>query len=111
VKVLYWEGRVDGRDILKIRQDQIEVQHLRWDPIYFRDYNFTNVLPKEEVTVIVKDLDSRPLHPFVLEQPNAQNDYTAKIYLYDVPGGAGWVKFELYYLLKSPKELGLNSIF
>ena len=87
------------------------MEHLRWDPIYFRDYSFVNSLPKKEVTVIVNDMDSRPLHPFVLEQPKAENDYTTKIYLYDVPGGAGWVKFELYYLLKSPTELGLHSIW
>jgi hypothetical protein len=111
VKVLYWEGRVDGRDILIIRGDHIDVEHLRWDPIYFKDYSFANSLPAKDITVIVNDLDSRPLHPFVLEQPDAQNDYTAKIYLYDIPGGAGWVKFELYYLLKSPQELGLESIW
>jgi hypothetical protein len=111
VKILYWEGRVDGRDILKIKEDHIDVKHLRWDPIYFNDYNFVKSLPAKEITVIVNDLDSRPLHPFVLEQPNAQNDFTAKIYLYDVPGGAGWVKFELYYLLKSPQDLGLKSIW
>jgi hypothetical protein len=108
VKILSWEGRVDGRDILKIRGDQIEVEHLRWDPIYFKESTFLNPLPKKEVTVIPNDIKSRPMHPFILEQPTAGNDYTVKVYLYDVPGGAGWCKFDLYYISKSPEELGLN---
>jgi hypothetical protein len=108
VKILYWEGRVDGRDILNIRGDQIEVEHLRWDPIYFKESKFLNPLPKKEVTVIPKDIKSRPMHPFILEQPTAANDYTVKVYLYDVPGGAGWCQFELFYISKSPEELGLK---
>jgi hypothetical protein len=108
VKILYWEGRVDGRDILHIKGDLIEVEHLRWDPIYFNEYHFVNPLPQKEGTVIVKDIESRSIHPFILEQPNEQNEYNAKVYLYDVPGGAGWFKFELYYISKLPHELGCN---
>jgi hypothetical protein len=26
-----------------------------------------------------------------------------------VPGGAGWVKFDLYYIAKTPQELGLKN--
>jgi len=108
VKILHWEGRVDGRDILKIKGNNLEVEHLRWDPIYFNDYTFFNALPPKAVTVIPKDIESRPMHPFILEQPCKENKYTVKIYLYDVPGGAGWCKFDLYYLPKKPVELGLE---
>ena len=108
VKFLHWQGRVDGRDILKISGKNIEVEHLRWDHIYFKDYEFFNPLPREKVTVIPRDIESRPMHPFILEQPAAENDYTVKVYLYDVPGGAGWCKFDLYYIPKTPDELGLR---
>ena len=67
-----------------------------------------NALPDHAVTVIPKDIQSRPMHPFVLEQPTAKNNYTAKIYLYDVPGGRDWMNFDLYYIPKSPSELGLD---
>lgn len=107
-KCLYWEGRVDGRDILKIRGDQIEIDHLRWDPIYFQNHQFFTPLPQRSVAVVVRDLASNPIHPFVLEQPTAENDFTAKIYLYDVPGGAGWVKLELYYFEQDPASLQLG---
>jgi len=48
------------------------------------------------------------MHPFVLEQPGEENNYTAKIYLFDEPGGGDWVKFDLYYIPESPKELELE---
>jgi len=108
VKILHWEGRVDGRDIIKIRGKNLEIEHLRWDPMYFKNYKILNPLPKKAVTVIPKDIESRPMHPFILEQPSAENNYTVKVYLYDVPPGAGWCKFDLYYIPESPEELGLE---
>jgi hypothetical protein len=108
IKCLYWEGRVDGRDILKIREGKIEVEHLQWDPIYFQNFKFFTPLPRRPVSVVVRDLESNPIHPFVMEQPTPENDFTAKIYLYDVPGGAGWVKLELYFLENKPVELDLG---
>ncbi|NOY57651.1 MAG: hypothetical protein GXO75_01785 [Calditrichaeota bacterium] len=108
VKVLHWEGRVDGRDIIKIRGKHLEIEHLRWDPMYFKDYKILKALPEKAVTVIPKNIESRPMHPFILEQPSRENNYTVKVYLYDVPGGAGWCKFDLYYIPQTPDELGLG---
>ncbi|NIA29874.1 MAG: hypothetical protein GWP06_08200 [Actinobacteria bacterium] len=108
VKILHWEGRVDGRDIIKIRGKHLEVEHLRWDPMYFKDYKILTDLPKKAVTVIPKDIESRPMHPFILEQPSRKNNYTVQVYLYDVPGGAGWCKFDLYYIPQTPDKLGLE---
>jgi hypothetical protein len=108
VKFLHWEGKVDGRDILEINGDQIKIRHLRWDPITQLDYSFFERLPNKTVTVVPDDLYSRALHPFVLEQPSAINDYTVRIYLFDEPGGDDWVKFDLYYIPESPADLGLD---
>ncbi len=105
VRVLHWEGRVDGVDVLKIKDSSLVVEHVKWDAIYFKDQTFFATLPQRPVTVIPKNLDSRPMHPFVLEQPCEENDYTAKILLNDLPGGAGWCKFDLYYIDKNPHEL------
>lgn len=60
------------------------------------------------VTVIPHDIESRPMHPFVLEQPSPENDFTVKIYLDDMPGGNGWMIFDLYYIPESPESLGLQ---
>ena len=108
VKTLHWEGRIDGRDILKFAGKNVEIEHLRWDPPYFGDFNIFLPLPKKAGTVIPHDLDSRPMHPFILEQPTKENGYSVKVYLYDVPPGAGWCKFDLYYIPKTPAELGLE---
>ena len=69
---------------------------------------FFNKLPKQEVTVVPFDIVSRPMHQFILEQPNEKNDFTATIYLYDKPGADGIMEFELYYIPASPDELGLQ---
>jgi hypothetical protein len=109
VKFLHWEGRVDGIDILKIRDKTMDVEHIKWDDIYFKEANFVAALPQSAVTVIPKDLESRPMHPFVLEQPSKENNYTVKILLNDLPPGAGWCKFDLYYVPGRPEKLGLAN--
>ena len=108
IKFLHWEGRVDGRDILKIKGKNLEVEHLRWNRIKVMKYNFLQPLPDQLLTVIPVDIESRPMHPFILEHPCRENNYTVKVYLNDLPGGGDWFKFDLYYIPKSPKELGLE---
>jgi hypothetical protein len=108
VKVVHWKGRVDGRDLLKIHLDQIEIEHLRYDPILDKKFKFFNPLPEKAYTIIVKDIQSRSFHPFVLEQPSKENNFTATIYLSDFPmHGYGRWEFEVYYLKEKPEKLGL----
>jgi hypothetical protein len=109
VKILYWEGRVDGRDILVVRGGDISIKHLRWDGIYIKNHEFFEPLPEKTGTVVIEDLESEPMHPFVLQHPSESNDFTAKVYLYDVPGGAHWMKFNLYFLEERPDEMGLDT--
>jgi hypothetical protein len=109
VKLLHWEGRVDGRDLVKVKARQLEIEHLRYDPIAEMKYQFFNALPAEPVTVIPVDIESRSYKPFVLEQPSKSNDFTVTIYLSDFPRhGYSWWKFDLYYIKKEPEILGLN---
>jgi hypothetical protein len=98
---------VDGRDVLRVRGRTLEIEHLQNDPIAEAKSDFLAALPSREVTVLVKDVVSRDTHPFLLEQPTEQNDYTAKIHIFDKPPGYGWWELELYYLNASPRELGL----
>jgi hypothetical protein len=108
VKIVHWRGRVDGRDLVRIHADILEVEHLRYDNILEMSFDFSHPLPAKEYTVIVKDIRSRSFHPFVLEQPSAENDYTVTVYLSDFPEhGYSWWEFELYYLPDSPAQLGL----
>ncbi len=108
VQILHWEARVDGRDLVKVREGNLEIEHLRYDQIAEMTYQFKNPLPLKQVTVIPVDIQSRSYRPFVLEQPSHKNDFTAVIYLSDYPRhGYSWWKFDLYYIPKSPEELGI----
>ena len=109
IKYMHFEVEIDGRDILIIKDNEYQIEHLRWDGPSVKQCQFFGKLPQKVITVIPKDIESRPMHPFVLQQPNKENDYTTKIYLYDKPGGFGIVNFDLYYIPKKPKELGLKK--
>ncbi|MFA6245031.1 MAG: DUF4838 domain-containing protein, partial [Candidatus Hydrogenedentales bacterium] len=108
VKFAHVEVMVDGCDILSIAGDKYEIEHLRWDYPQVRKFEFQGPLPRDIVTVIPKDIQSRPMHPFVLEQPSPENDFTVRIYLDDLPGGQEWINFDLYYVKASPESLGLQ---
>ncbi len=106
--LLHIEIKVDGRDLLIVNEDNYKIKNLRWDGAHVQKIKFFDKLPNKEVTVIPLDIQSRPMHQFILEQPNMDNDYTATIYLYDKPGADGIMEFELYYIPKSPEKVGLN---
>ena len=109
VKLTYWQGRIDGRDLFKVKGKEIEIKHLRFDNILETSEEFFTSLPSKEYTVIPVDIQSRSFGPFVLEQPSKENDYTVTLYLSDSPmHGYSWWKFELYYIPRSPEELGLE---
>jgi len=108
IKVLHFEGQIDGRDILKISGNIYEIEHLRWDPPAIKECTFFKPLPQKEVSIILKVIQSRPVNPFILQQPSKENDYTVQVYMYDIPEGRDWVEFDLYYLDKTPKELKLE---
>ena len=84
------------------------MEHLRWDNAHIQKLKFFEKLPAKTVTVIPLDIQSRPIHPFILEQPAKVNDFTVKVYLYDKPGADGIMEFDLYYIPRSPEEVGLN---
>jgi hypothetical protein len=107
-KVLHFEGQVDGRDILRITGRNYEIEHLRWDPPAVKECTFFNPLPQKEISLVVEVIQARPVPPFILRQPTAGNNYTADVYMYDIPEGRDWVKFDLYYIDKSPQESGLE---
>jgi len=105
--VLDFQAIIDGQDLLHVRGGEHHIEHLRWDHPHDVTVTFHQPLPREEVTVVVRDLYSRPLHPFILEQPTAANDFTVQVYIDDAPGGQDWFRFQLYYLPGPPQHYGL----
>jgi hypothetical protein len=111
VKVAHWRLKVDGRDVLRMQGDTLTIEHLRWDAPQVERQQVLAPLPRQEGVIVPKDLQSNALHPFVLQQPSAMNDYTAEIYCNDIPGGADWWEIELYYLPLTTEALGLRNSF
>lgn len=108
VKFYEFEGGIDGRDILHIKGKEMKLEHLRWDNPFITNQEFFTSLPEKGYTVIPKDIESKPMHQFIFEQPSAENGYKVQVYLYDMPGGTSVNHFELYYIPRSPEELGLE---
>ncbi len=54
-----WQGRVDGRDLFKVKGNKVEIEHLRYDNILETTQKFSTPLPAIEYTVIVKDIRFR----------------------------------------------------
>ncbi|MCX5769628.1 MAG: hypothetical protein NTZ09_05065, partial [Candidatus Hydrogenedentes bacterium] len=99
---------VDGQDLLIVRGGEYRIKNVRWDGAHVDVAEMPAALPRERVTVVPRDIESRPMHPFVVQQPSAENDYEARIYLDDAPGANGWMVFELYYVSQPPESLGLD---
>jgi hypothetical protein len=91
---LRWSGRVDGRDLLRIRGSQIWIDHQEGVPITSASYRFDRPLPLERRTVIVRKLHGRG-EVRVIEQPSRQNDFTATILIEDRKGGSDRYEIEV----------------
>lgn len=99
---------IDGQDILIIQGGDYRIKNVRWDGAQVEVGDILAPLPRQRVTVIPHDIESRPMHPFIVEQPSEQNDYTVKVYLDDAPGANGWMTFDLYYIPQPPESLDLQ---
>src|SRR5690606_11454011 len=71
VKFLTWRGRVDGKEILSVRGRDLSIEHIQDDPHQPGAHRLHAELPERPVTVWMRVLESRPIHPFVLQQPRA----------------------------------------
>jgi len=107
IKFAHMRVLIDGRDIVNFKGAEYTIDHIQWDGPQVKDFTSLAPLPEKDVTVIPVNIESRPLHPFVMEQPDEMNGHAARIYLDDMPGGNGWVEFDLYYIDAAPGELGL----
>jgi hypothetical protein len=68
-KIAHFEVIIDGQDLLHIKGNQYQKEHLRWDNPQVRYAEFYSPLPEKDMLVIPVNINTRPLHPFVLQQP------------------------------------------
>ncbi len=91
---LHWSGRVDGRDVINIRGNQLWIEHQAGGQITEANYRFESPLPNEQRTVTVRKVDGRGTVR-VIEQPSRSNNFTAKILIDDENGGADRYEIEV----------------
>lgn len=82
-----WSGRVDGRDLIYVRGNELWVDHRDGQPVYETKHNFYNPLPNRNCEVSVRQINGRG-NVRIIEQPSARNNYTAVIQVEDRDGGS-----------------------
>jgi len=93
---LRWWGRVDGRDLLRIRRAHVWIVHEEGFPIVEADYRLERPMPAEPVTVTVRKVRGRGIVE-VVEQPSRDNNYTVTIRIEDKKSGSDQYKIEVYW--------------
>lgn len=93
---LRWWGRVDGRDLLRIRRGQVWVVHEEGFPIVETGFRLERPLPTEPVTVTVRKIRGRGTVD-VIEQPTRENNFTATIRIEDKKSGSDRYELEVFW--------------
>ncbi len=93
--ILRWEGVVDGRDILHVKGETIQIEHLLAEPIHDVKYVFYEPVAAAPARYAVKRIRCRGA-ALVLENPSSDNGYTLKIYLDDTAPGPDRYVLEIY---------------
>lgn len=91
---LSWSGRVDGRDLIYIRGNDLWVDHRDGQPAYETNYSFYNPLPNRQCAVNVRQVNGRG-NVRIIEQPSARNNYTAVVQVEDRDSGSDMYNLEI----------------
>jgi hypothetical protein len=89
-----WQGRVDGRDLIVLRGDRVNIRHIANNPITEESYDFKEPLPRQEVNVRLTKLSGRGTIE-IREQPSARNGYAVTVSIDDSEGGTDLYRFTL----------------
>ncbi len=91
---LKWTGRVDGRELLRIRLDQLDIEHQNGVPITGLNYRFSKSLPAAARNVSIRKIKGRG-KVTLIEQPSRSNNFTATILIDDSDGGSSQYEIEV----------------
>ncbi len=89
-----WSGRVDGRDLIYIRGNDLWVDHRDGQPTYETNHSFYNPLPNRQCAVNVRQVNGRG-NVRIIEQPSARNNYTAVVQVEDRDSGSDMYNLEI----------------
>lgn len=93
---LHWQGTVDDEVQLIIRGSSVQVKTISAKEYDDAIFSFTSPLPSENVQVFVNKKDGRGTAK-VIQQPTADNNWTAIIQILDKNGGAREYNLEIYW--------------
>lgn len=85
---VFWRGTVDDKVQLVIRGDKLEQRNVSGQPQADGNYSFTAILPERAVTVSIPRIEGRSKKVTVVQQPTAENQFTAIVEIHDDGGGA-----------------------
>lgn len=94
---VFWRGTVDDKVHLVIRGDNLEHRTVSGATQPDGAFSFTASLPQQAVTVNVNRIEGRSKKITVVQQPTAENDFTAIVEVYDHGGGAKEYRLEIYW--------------
>lgn len=89
-----WSGRVDGRDLIYIRGNNLWVDHRDGQPVYEMNHSFYNPLPNRQCAVNIRQVNGRG-NVRVIEQPSPYNNYTAVIQVEDRDSGSDFYNLDI----------------
>ena len=94
---VFWRGSVDNKVHLTIKGDTLEQKTVEGAEKPAGTFSFTAPLPQEPVTVQVTRKEGRSKKIKVIQQPTADNDFTAIIEIHDEAGGARDYVLEIFW--------------
>ena len=89
-----WSGRVDGRDLIYIRGNELWMDHRDGQPVNDANHSFYSALPNRQCAVTVRQVNGRG-NVRVIEQPSPYNNYTAVIQVEDRDNGADFYNLDI----------------
>lgn len=103
-----WSGRVDDEVVVECSRNQCRATPTRGRPAERERFNFTRALPQREIRVSLDDVQGRG-EVQLIEQPNASNDFTARVRVSDRSGGSADHAFSLYW--REPRSSEPDRLF
>ena len=94
---VFWRGRVDGKVHLVIRGNSLEQRTIDGGENQPGKFSFTSPLPETVVDVRVARKEGRSKKIKVIQQPTADNDFTAIVEIDDDGGGARDYILEIFW--------------
>ncbi len=90
----HWSGEVDNEVFVLLRGRQVFNTAVRGRSVYGQQVDISRPLPRRPVTVSLQDIQGRG-QVELAEQPEPNNNYTAKVRVLDPDAGAGHYSFIL----------------